>query len=97
MRGPQFTKLQQFYLSIRIVLPQYKNCFIGRSNDFFKVKHDKVNNTPFYLELQNLGTTGEIWGNYLHLDTPNDTVRGVHIVQHYDEEDNYCPLHSLTS
>ena len=47
MQGRPFTKFQKCDPAIRIILPLYKNFFIGRANDLFKIKHDNFNNTPF--------------------------------------------------
>ena len=75
----------------------YKNSFIGKAKYCFKIEHDKINNIPFELYLQNLGTTCEIWENDLHIDTPKHTSKGVHSVQYDDSEDDSFPVHSITS
>ena len=97
MQGRPFIKFQQFDLFIGIMTTCYKNSFIGKAKYCFKIEHDKINNIPFELYLQNLGTTCEIWENDLHIDTPKHTSKGVHSVQYDDEEYEYCPLHSITS
>ena len=86
-RGCPFTKFQQFDIGIRVILPCYNNYFIGKENYCFKIEHDKVNNIPFELELQDLGTTSEIWANDIHLDTPKHTLQGVYSVKYYDAKD----------
>ena len=78
-------------------MPCYKNSFIGKANNWFKIEHDKVNDIPFELELQNLGTTCERWEIYIHIDNPNNIVQGVYRYQYDDAEDDYWPLHSITS
>ena len=70
------------------MLPYYKNSFIGKANYLFKIEHDKVNNIPFELELQNLGTTCKIWANDIHLDIPKHTVQVFHGVQYGDVGDD---------
>ena len=80
-----------------IMPTRYKNFFIGKENDLFKIEHGKINNIPFELDLQNLGTTFEIWAKYLHLEISKHTVQGVHSVQYDDSEDDSFPVHSITS
>ena len=64
-------KFQQFYHAIRIMLPRYKNYFIGKARYCSKIEHDKVYNAPFGLELHNLGATCDIWANQIHIYAPN--------------------------
>ena len=47
LQGRPFKKFQQFDLPISIILPCYKNSFVGAANYCFKIEHDKVNNIPF--------------------------------------------------
>ena len=79
------------------MLPLYNNYFIGKVNNCLKIEHDKVNNIPFELDLQSLGTTGEIWENDMHLDTPKHKVQVVHSIQYYTVDYGSFPLHSLKS
>ena len=90
-----FTKFQQLDLALRRMLPCNKFFFIGKANDCFKIEHDKVNNIPFKLNIQKLGTTCEIWENDIHIDTQKYTVQGVHSVQYDDVEDDSFLINSL--
>ena len=87
LRGRPFKDLKQFDLSIRRMLHNYESSFIFKAKNCFKIEHDKVNNIPFELELQDLGTTSEIWANDIHLDTPKHTLQGVYSVKYYDAKD----------
>ena len=73
MQGRSFTKFQNFNLAIRRMISRYKNYFIDKANYCLKIENNNVNNIPFELEIQDLGTTFEIWGKYIHLDTPKHT------------------------
>ena len=45
--GRPFTKFQQFDLSIRIIIPHYKNYLIVKAKNCLKIEHNKVNGIPF--------------------------------------------------
>ena len=92
LQGRPFKNFQQFYLAISRMLTNYKISFICKANGCLEIEHDEVNNITFELELQNLGTLCELRAKDIHLYNPKRTVKGVHSVQYYDAENNYCPV-----
>ena len=52
LRGCPFTKFQQFDLDTRKMSPYYKNYFIGKARNCFKIDHCKINHIPFQPESQ---------------------------------------------